>query len=75
MDSNCVNNYLGHAPQAKCWHSLHIPAARKGRQGNMAKPVYTANLQASQRPSSTGLGHGKKSLREAMAGMELCMSC
>lgn len=29
MDSNCVNNYLGHALRAKCWHSLHIHACQK----------------------------------------------
>lgn len=37
MDSNCVNNYLGHALRAKCWHSSHIRGCQKRQAGKAWK--------------------------------------
>lgn len=33
MDSNCVNNCLGHALRAKCWHSFRARACQKRQAG------------------------------------------
>lgn len=37
MDSNRVNNYLGHVLRAKCWHSLHVQACQKRQTGETWK--------------------------------------
>ena len=64
MDSNCVNNYLGHALRANAGTAYTPMPARKGRQENTGKPWCTANPKAAQRSSTTGLKDEKKKRAE-----------
>lgn len=74
MDSNCVNNYLGHALRAKRWHGLHIHVCQK-RQAGETRRGHCAQLMRRLRkdPAPQVLGTRKR-FRRVMGGPETYIS-
>lgn len=74
MDSNCVNNYLGHALRAKRWHGLHIHVCQKRQTGETCRS-HSAQLmrRLHKAPAPQVLGMRKRFGR-VMVGTETYIS-
>lgn len=75
MDSNCVNNYLGHVLRAKCWHSLHTQACQKRQAGKTWTSHCAQLIQRLHKDPAPQVSGMKSRFRRVIFGMEMCISC
>lgn len=75
MDSNCVNNYLGHALRAKCWHGLHIHVCQKRQTGKTWKSHCAQLIRRLQKDPTPQVPGMKKRFRRVMVGPERYIRC
>lgn len=75
MDSNCVNNYLGHALWAKRWHGLHIHVCQKRQTGETCRSHRAQLIRGLYKdPAPQVSGMRKRFRRVIMAGTETYIS-
>lgn len=74
MDSNCVNNYLGHALWAKRWHGLHIHVCQKRQTGETCRSHRAQLIRGLHKDPAPQVSGMRKRFRRVMAGTETYIS-
>lgn len=74
MDSNCVNNYLGHALRAKRWHGLHIHVCQKRQTGETCRSHCAQLMRRLRKDPAPQVLDMRKRFRRVMVSTETYIS-